>query len=276
MFKVKTVLGGAAIGIANLLPGVSGGTIAVILNIYDQIISAINGVLTDKSRRVKDIIFLSQLLLGAILSIAVFANILGVAIGKYPEWTFSVLLGLIAGSIPGVYRKHIKASPSTLHIVLFLASLAGIVFLSLQDHAFLTLNTSQLMAKDYVILGFSGFIAAGTMVIPGISGSLMLLLLGTYTPILQAISQANIPVIAAVGIGAGFGLLTVAKVMGILLKRFPKSIYFVIIGLLVGSLVKVGAEAGFFALPLAPVTMLGMAAFLLVGIAAAKALEAVG
>ena len=106
-------------------------------------------------------------------------------------------------------------------------------------------TTTVLSIYHYSFLILSGFIAAGSMVIPGISGSLMLILMGSYYIILNAVSEFNIPIIMSVGIGALLGIILFTKIIEYCLKHFPSHSYFLILGLIIGSLPKLWPDFAF-------------------------------
>ena len=244
----KTFLHGIAIGVANIIPGISGGTIAVVLNIYDHLISSLSTILSPTfvasifKKRIKDftgpIIFLLFIFTGAITGIVAFSKLLSFLLTNYPFSTNSFFLGLIIGSIPLIFKAHQDMSFSISKLFTFLLG-GSIITLTLlfpeKSQSTLSISNDYF---HYLFLVLSGFIAAGSMVVPGISGSLMLVLMGSYYIILNAVSQFNIPIIFSVGIGAILGIVIFTKIIEYCLKRFPSHSYYLILGLIIGSIPK--------------------------------------
>lgn len=246
---IKTFTHGIAIGIANIIPGISGGTIAVVLNIYDDLISSLSTILSPTflsaifKRRIKDfttpIVFLFFIFTGALTGIIAFSKLLSYLLTYYPFSTNSFFLGLIIGSIPLIFKAHNDMSFSISKAFFFLLGGSIITLtLLLPEQSQSTLSFSSNYAH-FIFLVLSGFIAAGSMVVPGISGSLMLVLMGSYYIILNAVSQFNIPIIISVGIGAVLGIVIFTKIIEYCLKRFPSHSYYLILGLIIGSIPKI-------------------------------------
>ncbi|RAP33346.1 DUF368 domain-containing protein [Candidatus Marinamargulisbacteria bacterium SCGC AG-439-L15] len=262
---LKTVIAGMAIGIANIIPGVSGGTMAVILGLYDQLISAINAMFSHPKHWRNHLIFLSLIGLGALLSIFLFSTLITLLIQAVPQPTYLFFIGLIIGSIPIVYKAHTQMQPSFGKTLLFLLSMGLIIWISIGFPGHGNggeLSTLDLNSNTLLFLGVSGFIAAAAMVIPGLSGSLILLLMGSYFIILEAISTTNLSVIAVVGVGAILGILTLSKGMNWCLTTHPAKSYYVILGLMVGSLVKLWPGLQLDWIGLISIISLGLGGFL--------------
>tara|TARA_A100001015_G_scaffold303669_1_gene393660 strand:+ start:2608 stop:3435 length:828 start_codon:yes stop_codon:yes gene_type:complete len=241
MHRLTQFLFGIIIGIANIIPGVSAGTMAVILGIYDDLISAISDFFGNPNARREKFMFLTFIGSGFITSLVIFSKVLTVIMSHYPQPTFLFFIGLIVGSLPIVYKSHDNMQPSFSKVSLFLL---GLIVMGVLTFGFPTdsipsverLTEPSMMAL--LFLSFSGFIAAGTMIIPGISGSLLLLLMGSYFIILNAIASFNLQILFSVAIGAILGIITLSKVMNWCLQKYPAQSYFLILGLMIGSLMK--------------------------------------
>jgi putative membrane protein len=235
----KRFLVGLSIGVANLVPGVSGGTIAVIFNVYDDLILAINGFFTDSEKRGSHFVLLANIGSGALLGVISFSYVIEFALIEYPSLSYAFFLGLILGSVPAVYKQHDEMSVTKNRLVAAaLGFLSVFVTFLLPLAADKSLATISLDPTTIVFLVLSGFFAASAMIIPGISGSFLLLLLGTYPVLLQAITERHIPVLALVALGAVFGIVFVSRGISYVLKRFPAATYYGILGLMIGSLPK--------------------------------------
>lgn len=224
---------GFLMGISDLIPGVSGGTIAFILGIYDRLLTAISGFFSKDWK--KHIGFLLPLAIGMGATIVVFSKVITYLLKHYYAPTQFFFLGLIVGVIPFIakqagLRQNFKAQ----HIVLLLivaAALASTAWMSPAS----SLSITHLTMKNTLILFFSGWAGSMAMLLPGISGSFVLLLLGVYTSVITAISNFNIPVILPTALGIMVGFIVSSKLIKLLLKHFRTAMFAVIIGLILGS-----------------------------------------
>lgn len=226
---------GAAIGAANTVPGVSGGTIAVVTGIYDRLVTSIGDLFSPRWR--SHLVFLVPILAGIIVGIAGFAWVIDTGLTRAPEQTFFFFVGLIAGSVPFVFSQ-VRHHPIRVGDLL----LAGTAFAILLVQALLgeppiSAPITTVSAATVVPLLVAGVLATGTMIIPGVSGSFVLLVIGMYSTFLQAVRQANVPVLAVLIVGAVGGLFLVSRLMSVLLERFHRRTYWFILGLVVGSIV---------------------------------------
>lgn len=238
--KIILALKGMAMGAADVVPGVSGGTIAFITGIYEELLSSIKSInLKTVQVLFKEGIkpfwkaingnFLVTLFLGIGISVVSLAKVLENLLNNYPELIWSFFFGLIVASAIYV-AKQIK----TWNVGVVVAMLAGIV-----AAYFITVITPAETTNAWWFLILSGAIAICAMILPGISGSFILLLLGKYAYVLSAVSNFDIQVIALVGIGAIIGLLSFANVLSWLLKKFYNITIAVLSGFMIGSLNKV-------------------------------------
>ena len=232
---------GAVIGVANVIPGVSGGTMAVVLGIYDNLINAISL----KGWR-RNLSFLLLVALGAGAGILAFSKLTQFLYSQYPMATNFAFLGLIVGSIPMIWKRAQKAAPSgdftlggtTALIVCFLLIFGLAVWEKLAGSQ-TNQAVTQLNPQVFGWLLFCSTIACVGMILPGISGSFLMLIFGAYQTVISAVSSLNIPILLPVGLGCVIGLLGGAKLIGALLRRFPQITYCGILGLVAGSLISV-------------------------------------
>jgi putative membrane protein len=245
-------------GVANIIPGVSGGTIAVVFGIYEDLMEALGNFLTDKTKRWQYIKFLTVLFAGALVSIVSLARVLSWSFEHYPLPTVYFFLGLIIGSIPVVIKSHPDMKPSSTRVIAFLIGLVAVIALALMQHGsggetagavIVSLNTG-----DYLYFIFSGAIAASAMIIPGVSGSFILILLGVYWKVLGALSGLTstlfsdgftaemITKVSALGslfVGVVIGILIFSRIMSWALKHYPAVTMYMILGLIVGSIYQI-------------------------------------
>lgn len=229
----KNIYRGLLMGISDLIPGVSGGTIAFILGIYDRFLLAISGIFSRDWRR--HLGFLLPLALGMGFAILAFSRVIDYLLENHYEPTQFFFLGLIIGVFPFIAKQaDVKSNFDVKHIgVLILVGglLASMAFIQTNEEAVI----SSFTAGTYVRLFFSGWLASMAMLLPGISGSFVLLLIGAYSTIISALSDLNLPVIMAVGAGAALGFILSSKAIAYLLLQFPHMTFAIIMGLIAGS-----------------------------------------
>ncbi|MDR2481993.1 MAG: DUF368 domain-containing protein [Spirochaetaceae bacterium] len=255
--KVKLLVAGAIIGIANVIPGVSGGTLAVVFNIYDKILAVITPNIRKLFAQWK---FWLPLGIGIIIGILGFSNILSFLFKDYPTQTKAFFTGLIIGSLPLIYKKMYpvnKKRPALSAVLCALATLILMILLFLNKD----LSPRQLSTINYgafFYLTAAGMIAAVTMIIPGISGSFLLVAMGIYQLIIDSISnftriiisfitggiglpvffsQIKTPffVLVPVCLGIVIGLFFGAALVRLLMRYLHCQTYGAIFGLIAGS-----------------------------------------
>ena len=239
----KNFLKGIVIGIANVLPGVSGGTLAVVLNIYDKLTEAVGNFFTaPMEKKIEYAKFLSQIGAGAVVGIVVFAGVISKMYDLYPKGTTIAFLLLILPSIPVILKgeKFLKKDNLIAFFggVLFTGLFIYLTKLLAGDEVTRTVATAFTAAYG-IKLFFCGIVAAGAMVIPGISGSLLLMILGEYYNILSYIKSFNILPLAFFAAGTGIGLVLVAKAINILLKKYRSYTLNFIVGIIIVSLFQI-------------------------------------
>lgn len=244
---IVNILRGMVVGIANVIPGVSGGTMMVSMGIYDKLIL----VLTHFIKRMKEAIaLLVPIVIGMLLSIAIFAKIFSeILFPKFPLQTNMFFIGLIIGGLPVIYRRVKENTIRLSQIIACILFFCVVVGFSLLD-AGSEANAEVAFSVGTVIKMFViGVIAAATMVIPGVSGSMIMMILGYYNMIIDtvnsfvnALKAFDIPamldtfvVLIPFGLGVVVGFVAVAKLIEYLLKKFPLITYWAIIGLIVAS-----------------------------------------
>lgn len=242
MEHIKLFLKGMILGAANIIPGISGGTMAVVFNIYDKIIELIS---LNIIKIIKAWKFLLPLALGMVAGILTFTHLLSYLLLNFPIPTKYFFIGLIIGSIPLIIKRIKSNHKNTSAIKLILLALCFIVgalavlsmlfFDKTKEVTAFTLQSS-INLKEAFLLFISGAIAAVAMIIPGISGSLLLLSIGMYTVIINAISSFNIIVLLPFVFGVLFGLIAGAFLVRFMMKHIPSYTYSVILGLVASSI----------------------------------------
>lgn len=236
MEYIKNLVFGMLIGIANAIPGVSGGTMAVILNIYDRIMYSIS--LKNIKENLK---FLIPLLLGAILGIFALSNVIVQAMENYPMILNFCFIGLVLGSMPALYKKAKGAEIHRRNWIFFAAALAVMIFLTVINPE-ATANKSieefgGVSLRLCAWLFFTAAVSMIAMILPGLSGSLIFLLFGTYAAVMESIATFNFVLIGAIGLGVAVGGIIGIKVIKKMLRFHPQALYFGILGLMVGSMI---------------------------------------
>lgn len=233
MDKIINVIKGMVIGVSNIIPGVSGGTMAVVLGIYDKIISSATGFFKNWK---KNTFFLGQLAVGAGIGILAFSKVITFLFENYPSQTNMFFIGLILGSAPLIFKKATESKVNKVNYIWFIVAFIALAVMGLMSEP---TSANEVIGKltlgTGISLLLSGFIAAATMILPGVSGSLVLMMIGMYNPILNAVSEFNIPVLMLVAIGVLLGFVTMAKVIEMLFNKHPQTAYFTILGLILGS-----------------------------------------
>ena len=237
-FLIKTAQG-AAIGVAMIIPGVSGGTLAVLMNVYDKLIDAISNLRRDFKN---SFFFLLPIILGALVGIAACYFPLKYALKYAPFPTVMLFAGLLAGSCykvvkDGVYKGFKPVNIASLLIPL--AVVVGICFIPNLGKADLTLS---MPVYGYFLIILIGAVASCALVVPGVSGSMLLLILGYYNSILDTVSDIrgnfghSILVLFLFAVGIVIGFFSIAKLMKLFLNKFPRGTYWAIVGFVIGSL----------------------------------------
>jgi len=237
---IKKIIAGIAVGIANVIPGVSGGTIAVVFGVYSDLIGAAS--LDIKTIKANFKIYLC--LFGGIgLGVLLFARLFKIVYERFPIQTNFFFIGLIVGSIFIIFEfvreKEQKSSFKTASKILWffigLSIMLALYFFK-GAAASSTAAVETLSLGSFIFLFLAGFVGAAAMVIPGISGSFLLLIIGAYYTVIKAITELNIPVLIPVGLGILAGIILSARLIGFLMEKFPKITYAFILGLVAGSI----------------------------------------
>lgn len=254
---INQVLRGVVIGVANIIPGVSGGTMMVSMGIYDTLIHCITHLFKEFKKSVKTLL---PYALGMLVGIFALASLLEYLFEYHPLPTTTCFIGLILGGLSILFKKVNRKDIGWLGVVMFLVFFAGILALAFVGQAVDANAVQQAIAGaveplmpatagNMAILVLVGIVAAATMVIPGVSGSMMLMLMGYYHPILRAVNMFKDAVFALnpshlvhpllllfpFGVGVLVGIFAVAKLIEFLLERFPTPTYCAVLGLIIAS-----------------------------------------
>lgn len=230
-------LRGMLMGAADIVPGISGGTIAFITGIYQRLINSLRsfdltlwkvwqehgftGVL-----KAVDALFLATLLAGILSSVLLFSHFISWLLASYPLHLNGFFFGLVVGSAIIISREMGSWTLSQLFLILLGAFMA----------TFISQVLPSIGSITPITFFFAGMIAICAMILPGISGSFLLLTLGLYAPLIEAVKTFNLTFIAAFAAGAGFGLLAFSHLLGWLFDHFKAATFAVLFGFVIGSL----------------------------------------
>ncbi len=270
---IKEFIFGMIIGIANVIPGVSGGTFALILGIYDKLIEALNKYdkeflliviknifnfeLIYKELKKRDFIFLMNIFLGAVISIILTSKLISYSIEHYYEYVYSLFFGLILGSIPVVLKRIRKFSYSEA-LFLFLGVFITFYITYRFDPAVKVIKKSEYYMnlyyakdlvnmveyeiQDLISIFFVSMLAISAMILPGISGSFIFLISGKYFVVINAISRISkfylndILIIFSVMLGIIVGMLVFVRLLKFLLNNYYDKTLSFLLGLVIGGL----------------------------------------
>ncbi|MGN0376337.1 MAG: DUF368 domain-containing protein [Suilimivivens sp.] len=243
---IKNLLKGMVIGIANIIPGVSGGTMAVSMGIYDKLIHCLTHLFKEFKESLK---FLIPVLLGAAIALVGLSFIITPAFEHFPLQTNGLFIGLIVGGLPAVWKKVKGSKIKVSHIIAFLIFFALVIGMAAMGETEGKAADLSLNLWSVIKLFLVGILASATMVIPGVSGSMILLVIGYYNPIVatikefvEALVSFNMPeilrccgILIPMGIGIIVGIFGIAKIIEIIFEKFPLQAFWAIIGLIVAS-----------------------------------------
>ena len=245
------VLAGVLFGLANVIPGVSGGTMAVVFGVYERLI----GILSDPIKGIrKEWKFILVFGVGAVIGILAFGKLMNWLLERYPSQSAMFFVGVILGSLPMLFKSSFvrdgKARVTAGTLIAFLVGFAIMIPMIAAGNT----DEAKAAAKAGAALGsvnvgqallmvLYGVIASSTMIIPGISGSFVMLLLGVYGKIIAAVAaltssnlMSAVILLIPFGIGVVLGLVFCSKLIKFLLKKYPNITYAAIFGFVVGSI----------------------------------------
>ncbi len=264
---LKNFIKGIVVGIATLVPGVSGGTMAIVVGIYDRLIHSVSSFFKDWK---KNTLFLFQVGAGVLLGILLFNRLMLIALDAMPYVMSYLFMGIIIGGLPVLYKKAMSigteisggmhksggvdtsaginkagtnkfstdVSVRIADIIFLVIGFCTVLLMTSEPDAVITLASGDTLLS-YLFLILAGVILAIALVLPGISFSFMLLVLGMYDITLKAIGDFNIPYLIPLGLGVAAGTFATARIIENLLAKHTRKTYMLIIGFVLGSLLEV-------------------------------------
>ena len=241
---ILNLIAGIVFGLANVIPGVSGGTMAVVFGVYEKLIGLIANL---REKLKKELPFVCVFGVGAIVGILGFGNVMDWVLENHPVLANAFFIGVILGSLPMLVKLTFKGEEkywtyNWKNIIPALITFAVMIPMALAGDGEEAKAVAEATAAsgglltDMVKSLLGGIIASSCMIIPGISGSFVMLLLGMYGTIIAAVADLNFLVLLPFGIGALLGLLFCAKLIKWLLARFAMPTYSAILGFVFGSI----------------------------------------
>ncbi len=238
MNRIRHFIKGIVIGSTMMVPGVSGGTTALILGIYDDLIKALSNLFNNFKENFK---FLFIVGLGGLIGLSTISFVIDYFIENYNLPTMFLFLGIVVGGLPVLYKEANKGKKTKKDIIWFILGfiiIAVLLYLdSTIEKSLFTFESVNLFTSIYLII--AGFIVALGVVLPGISTSFMLLILGLLAPTISAIKALNIAFLIPLAIGLLIGVLATTKLLEKLMRKYPRPTYLMILGFVVASLFEV-------------------------------------
>lgn len=252
MQLINQLLRGVVIGAANIIPGVSGGTMMVSMGVYDTLIHCITHLFKEFK---KSVLTLLPYAIGMVVGIVALASLLDYLFAHYALPTSTAFIGMILGGLSPLVRKVSHKKLGVVSVLAFIVFFAGVIALALvgggaeqaaAEGAQAALDTSP---GHLLLMVAVGAIASATMLVPGVSGSMVLMLLGFYEPTLRAVVMLKdallsfdfaamaqpVLVLVPFGVGVLLGIFGVAKLIEWLLQRYPTQTYCAVLGLVLSS-----------------------------------------
>jgi len=241
--KILLILKGFVLGIANIIPGVSGGTLAITLGIYERLIEAISHFFSNFKDNLKFVMFLG---IGILISLGLFSNVIGFCLDNYKFATILFFIGIILGGMPILF-KNIKGTVNVGNGLVFTIAFLIVMLMTFMSAGDKTISLDTLSVGKIISLFFSGMIASASMLLPGISGSFVLMLFGMYHPIVNAIRSLtkfenifhNLVILGIGGLGILLGIVLAAKLIEYLLDKYEVPTYYGIIGFVIASIISI-------------------------------------
>lgn len=223
---------GILIGAGAILPGISSGVLCVIFGIYEKLVNSILDFFQDIKGNLK---FLFPIIVGIGIGIITFGNILRILFSTYPIQTHFAFMGLILGTIPALVKTANSKTGFRLHYVLYTITtfLMSVLLVYIEK---ININTNFIGNTSFLFLIISGFIMSVGVVVPGVSSSVLLMILSTYDIYLIGVSTMNFNILMPMGIGIVCGGLFFLKLTQYFIKNYFTQTYYIVIGFVLGSL----------------------------------------
>lgn len=235
MHFILDYIKGIAIGAGAILPGISSGVLCVIFGIYENLINSLLGFFKNWK---SNLLFLLPIILGGLTGVILFSNLLQLLFDYYPVYTKFTFIGLILGGIPCIFKHVHSKNHFRLHYALYLLGslFLAILLLLLEKNIGIYEPNYCRNTFSFSFFVMAGFLMSAGVVIPGISSTVILMLLGIYDIYLGAISIVNMSILFPMAIGLLIGGLLFLILIKKLLEHYPCQTYYAIIGFVLGSI----------------------------------------
>lgn len=233
--SISYLFKGMIIGATMLVPGVSGGTMAIILGIYDKMVSAVSSFMNNKKG---SFIILSMCAVGGSLGMFLFSKPIMLVIETYPMPSMYFFMGAVVGSVPLIFRMSKLKKFSIRGLFYILIGAAFVLAL-----AYIPVDTGESAARGgtegIIFLIIAGLVAAAALILPGISVSFVLLVIGLYDETVTAISNMYMPYLIPLGAGLIIGILLITRLLERAMDAYPQPTCLIILGFVLGSITEV-------------------------------------
>lgn len=238
------LLKGAILGLSTLVPGLSAGTFAVVLGIYEKLISVVSNLTKDLKN---NILYVLPIGIGAVLAMLLGSNVVSYFLSNYHLATMLLFLGVIIGGIPLLYRRVKGHEKEPLNVGVFLVAFALIIIMYVVNANTKNIDLNNLDIMGYIVMMVVAAVSSAAMIIPGVSGSFMLMLFGYFEPIINTVKDLkdmsllthNLSILIPFGIGVVVGILLISKVINYLLKHFEATTFSAVLGFVIASIVTI-------------------------------------
>jgi len=247
--NITLFIKGFIMGIANIIPGVSGGTLAIILGIYEEFIAALSHLFKRFKENIK---FIIPLGIGILASIATMSNVIDYSFNHFPVATSLFFVGLVIGGIPLLSSKvrGKKDSRKLNNAIVFILTFSLVIFMACAEFIFSEsygVSFANIGIIGLILLFLVGILAAGTMVIPGVSGSLVLMLIGYYHPVIKTVKALvhfenvahNVLILGVFGVGLIIGIIGISRLFEYLFKKHETITYYGVLGFIYASVIAI-------------------------------------
>ncbi len=241
MKNMILIIKGFIIGISNIIPGVSGGTLMMSLGVFEDVIESVSHFFKNKK---KHFMFLLYIFIGAILSIVLMSRVITYSLDNFKLPTIIFFVGLILGGLPMLISNVKSEKPKLINFIIFTITFSIVIIFSLLSSNSANISFTNMNLFSYILLCLVGLVAAVSMVVPGLSGSFMLILFGYYEPLMNTIKDftsfnniiSNGIILFVFGIGVLLGIFIMIKAIEYLLNKYKVNTYYGILGFVVSSI----------------------------------------
>ena len=261
---IKNLIQGFSMALADSVPGVSGGTVAFVLGFYDKFINSLNTLISRKKDKKSSISFLIKLGIGWVIGMAIASLILSNLFETHIYQVSSLFIGFIIFAIPLIIKEEKQNIEGKYKNLIFtiigIIIVSAITYFNPQTGSETSIDITNLNFGLAIYVFVAGMIAISAMILPGISGSTLLLIFGLYVPIITGIKEtlhlnlAYIPVLFVFGLGILTGIALVIKLVKKALEKYRSQTIYLILGLMVGSIYAIIMGATTLEAPKAPLS----------------------